>query len=283
LLIDGKTDDITKKPVISSSLKYYGADHYVKARERGYILYVEGSTDVDMLHALAEKLNHSVLKIWDERVNTYYVRNNYPTPTLESEIERVEEGYEKQPKEHYLNLRQIIPDLKGLALLDADDKSRPDSEILSLKIAYWKKYELENYFITPELLKEYALLQFKDEELFGGFRSEIDGVLDSIVLSDIFDGNQGDFDAWHQSPPSSMRLVWEAKTLSKKLSAFAETFFRELAGKTGGQILLKKGEFHRLIPFSKAETIPNEVSVKLSLLEDLFNSSRKLPTTSTGD
>jgi len=51
LLLDGRADDLARKQDIRNSLKHFGAEHYVKARERGYVLYVEGGTDVDMLRA----------------------------------------------------------------------------------------------------------------------------------------------------------------------------------------------------------------------------------------
>lgn len=78
LLLEGRADDLARKQDIRNSLKHFGADHYVKARERGYVLYVEGGTDIDMLRGLAERLEHPVAKIWDERVNSFYVQNNYP-------------------------------------------------------------------------------------------------------------------------------------------------------------------------------------------------------------
>ena len=39
LLLEGKADDLAKKQDIRNSLKHFGAEHYVKARERGYVLY----------------------------------------------------------------------------------------------------------------------------------------------------------------------------------------------------------------------------------------------------
>ena len=92
-LVDGITDDIAQKSDIRNSLKHFGASHYVKARERGYVLYVEGGTDIDMLRALAERTQHPVKDIWDERINTFYVQNNYPEASTDSELERVEGGF----------------------------------------------------------------------------------------------------------------------------------------------------------------------------------------------
>jgi len=78
---------------VENSLKVFGTENYVKARDRGYVLYVEGSTDVDMLLAFAELLGHPVVDVWDNRLNSYYVQNNYPEVSLESELERVGMGY----------------------------------------------------------------------------------------------------------------------------------------------------------------------------------------------
>jgi len=35
LLLDGRADDLARKNDIRNSLKHFGAEHYVKARERG--------------------------------------------------------------------------------------------------------------------------------------------------------------------------------------------------------------------------------------------------------
>lgn len=78
LLLNGKADDLAKRTSIRNCLKHFGADHYVRARERGYVLYVEGGTDIDMLRALAERIDHPVAQEWDDRVNSFYVQDNYP-------------------------------------------------------------------------------------------------------------------------------------------------------------------------------------------------------------
>ena len=82
-------------------------------------------------------------------------------------------------------------------------------------------------------------------ELVGGHQTEIDEVLNGLLLEQVFDGVANDFEAWNQSPPEAVRIVWEAKTQRVKLSTFAEEFFRRLATRVGGSMLLKKGELHR--------------------------------------
>lgn len=270
LLLEGQADDLAKKTDIRNSLKHFGADHYVKARERGYVFYVEGGTDVDMLRALAQRLNHPIVSVWDERINTFYVQNNYPDKSLESELERVERGFGLTPRDHFNGLRELIPGLQGLAILDNDGKGRQGVVAGALTITYWRRYEAENYFITPDILRRYARASYQDMELFGGFGDQIDSALDELVLEQIFDGVGTDFQTWKESPGEAARIVWEAKTERLKLSTFAEEFFRRLPDKIGGQMLLKKGELHRLVHLADPRSIPSEVIEKLSLLETLF-------------
>ncbi len=271
LLLDGKSDDLASKQDIRNSLKHFGAEHYVKARERGYVLYVEGGTDIDMLHALANRLNHQVATMWDERINSFYVQNNYPDQDMEAELERVEGGFGVTPQQHFNGLRNLIPQLKGLAILDNDGRDRRSQLNDALQVAYWKRYEAENYFITPELLRNYAKAQYPSNDLFAQQTQQaIDDVLNELVLEQVFDNIKADFDAWSQANTELARVLWEAKTERRKLSEFAENFFRRLATRIGGQMLLRKGELHRLVNHVSPSSVPMEVNEKLDLLVDLF-------------
>lgn len=270
LLLDGKADDLAAKSEIKNTLKHFGAEHYIKARERGYVLYVEGGTDIDMLHALARRIGHPVLDIWDERINTFYVQNNYPDQDLEAELERVEGGFGITPEKHFHGLRRMLGELKGLAILDNDGRNRQDSENNGLKIVYWRRYEAENYFITPIVLKNYVSNAYSDMSLFGGFADEADEVLTALILERVFAGEQNDYQTWRAAPPEVAQLLWTSKTERLKLSDFAEEFFRRLAGKLGHAMLLKKGELHRLVEYVKPGSISKEVHEKLDLLQFLF-------------
>ncbi|MGY4831785.1 ATP-dependent nuclease [Sphaerotilaceae bacterium SBD11-9] len=277
LLLEGRADDLAKKQDIRNSLKHFGADHYVKARERGYVLYVEGSTDVDMLRGLAERLQHPVASIWDERINSFYVQNNYPLQDVDAELERVEGGFGLTPREHFGGLRNLLPALQGLAILDNDGQSRNDRDEGVLKIRYWRRYEAENYFITPELLRKYAHQQYPPDDLFTQEALvAVDNALAETLRDLVFDGIQANYDTWQQSPPDAARLIWEAQTDRRKLSTMAEEFFRRLAQQVGGSLLLKKGELHRLIPHADLSYAAEvEVRAKLDLLQQLFEQARQ--------
>lgn len=277
LLLEGRADDLAKKQDIRNSLKHFGAEHYVKARTRGYVLYVEGGTDLDMLRAFAEKLAHPVARIWDERINSFYVQNNYPQQDIQAELERVEGGFGVTPREHFNGLRNLLPELQGLAILDNDGQNRQDRDEGALKTLYWRRYEPENYFITPELLRSYALAQYPTDDLFSQQgREAVEDALAQTLRDDIFAGSQADYDTWSASPADAARLIWEARTERRKLSAVAEAFFRRLAQMTGTAMLLTKGELHRLIPHAQltpaAET---EIRQKLDALEPLFKRAQQ--------
>lgn len=276
LLLEGQADDLAKKQDIRNSLKHFGAEHYVKARERGYVLYVEGGTDVDMLRALAERLDHPVARVWDERVNSFYVQNNYPLQDALAELERVEGGFGVTPRDHFNGLRNLLPELRGLAILDNDGQNRQDKDEGALKIRYWRRYEAENYFVTPEVLRQYALSRFPADDLFMAEQREAsEASLSEVVVELVFDGDKDDFKLWQESPAEARRLVWEAKTERRKLSTLAEEFFRRLAKKHGGAMLLKKGELHGLVALATLTPAAEaEVRAKLDLLEEVFQVAR---------
>ena len=270
LLLGGRADDLARKLEIGNALRYYGAEHYIQARQRGYVLYVEGGTDLAILGALARKLDHQVAEAWDERANAFYVQDNFPDTSLDSEMERVEGGFGVAPREHFFALQPMLPQLKGLAILDGDGRERGDSEEGGLKTTYWRRYEIENYFVSPDVLRAYTVHAYSDLPLFDGFCKDTDEVLDGLVLERVFAGRRRDFVTWKGLDADAARLLWEARTERIKLSDFAEEFFRRLANRLGHAMLLRKGDLYRLVDFVDTGDIADEVGEKLGLLAEVF-------------
>ena len=270
LLLDGRAESLAGKGEIVDALRHFGAEHYVRARQSGYVLYLEGRTDLDLLRALAEHSGHAVLDRWDEMPNVFFVRDNYPDPDADSELERVEGGYGLTPRKHFFGIRDMAQGLPGLAILDSNGRSPSDTDDGGLRIAYWRRYEIENYFITPAVLEAYALSRYGDATLFAGFRTEIESVLDTVVRERVFGGNERDFLTWKGLAEDAARLLWEARTERLKVSAVAEAFFEALAERLNRPVLLRKRDFRDLVPFAPREAIPAEVGEKLDLLKSLF-------------
>ena len=270
LLLGGRADALASSTDIVNALRHYGTEHYIRARPSGYVLYVEGGTDLAVLRALATKLKHAAADAWDQNANVYYIRDNYPEPDPDSEIERVEGGFGLRPEQHFFALRPMLPDLRGLAIRDRNASRREDTGKGGLFTVHWRRYEIENYIVTPEVLRACTAHAYRDLPLFDRFRRETDEVLDELTLDLVFDGRNRDFLTWKGMDPDAARLLWEARTERLKLSDFAEEFFRRLADRLGHAMLLRKRDLHRLVDFMDAEAIADEVSEKLELLAELF-------------
>ena len=271
LLLGGKTDNLAGRPEIRNALTYYGAEHYVRAVQHGYVLYVEGTTDLDILREFAIRLGHPAATRWDERINAFYVADSHPRADLDVELERVEGGYGQPPRRHFSALRDLVPGLRGLAILDSDGRVRQDSDEGGLRTVYWQRYEAENYFITPDLLRRHVAEHYGTGLFLDAAPDAADEVLDALIRERVFDERQ--FSAWKRADAETAQVLWDARTATLKLSAFAEEFFRRLSELLGHPMLLRKGELHRLIRSVDPASIPPEVGEKLNFLQAILDPS----------
>ena len=122
---------------VQKALREIGFDQYYQAQQTGWVLYLEGSTDLAILRAFAERLGHERVIKALERPFVHYV-GNQPL----------------QASNHYHGLREACPDLKGVALFDRLQGSMPESG--TLECLMWKQCEIENYFCTQTTLEAYA-------------------------------------------------------------------------------------------------------------------------------
>lgn len=121
---------------VLKALREIGFDHYYLAEQTGWVLYLEGSTDLALLSALAQRLNHQAQE-YLARPFVHYVANQ-PRKALE----------------HFYGLREAKPDLVGIAIYDRLEKQLSSDP--SLRQHTWRKRELENYVCQRETLLAYA-------------------------------------------------------------------------------------------------------------------------------
>ncbi len=266
LLLEGRKDDLAARSDIRNALQHYGTESYVRARQCGYVLYVEGGTDVQILRAFARHMGHPVFEALGQSLNSYYLRDNFPDTDVDSEMARVEGSFGMTPQKHFVALRSVVPGLEGLAILDSDGTDKRDFAGGGLQVTYWKRYEIENYFVAPDILKRYSVNAHRSATLFGQFEQQIDDILDGLIVQQIFAGNERDFGTWKALDGDAARLVWDRSTERTKLSSFAEEFFRRLAEQVGGPMLLRKSDLHELLTFVDVRQLPSEVSEKLDRL-----------------
>jgi hypothetical protein len=161
----------------------------------------------------------------------------------------------------------MIPELRGLEIRDNDGKPHQEGARGALQIRMWKRYEPENYFVTPELLLAWADRHLPHEDLFTQARQEL---LDEMILRVVFEDNREDFANYQKADHSTRKTLWRAQTQARKLSLFAEEFFQRLAQETGTRMLARKGELHALVALCDATDLNGEVREKLDALHDLL-------------
>lgn len=269
LILAGHAEDLASKPAIKESLKRFGAAHYVRARETGHVLYLEGSTDLAMLRAYADRLGHPVRHLIADgaHLNVYSLQDNRPEPGQSPEelLDAVEGAFGQKARDHFLALRNILPKLRGMEIIDNDNRGLLESSAGGFRRLPWKRYELENYLVTPDLLM--AWVHADGIDLFADQRQAI---LDGLLLEQIFDHNQADFENYSKANSSTQNTIWRAQTQTKKLSLFAEEFFRCCAAATGTAIALRKGDFYQLISRQPLASIDPEISEKLDAILGLL-------------
>ncbi len=118
------------------SLRSIGFDQYYQAEQTGWILYLEGSTDLAVLQAFAQLLDHPAREVLEQPF-VHYVANQ-----------------PAKARDHFFGLREAKSDLVGIAVFDSIpqelDENAPLCEFK------WRQREIENYLCYPETLLAYA-------------------------------------------------------------------------------------------------------------------------------
>ena len=132
---------------VLKSLTDLGFDQYYQAEQTGWVLYVEGPTDLAILQTFAATLGHPATELL-ERPFVHYVATNLP----------------QRARDHFFGLREAKPDLTGLALFDRLDKElHLGSPLMEMM---WQRNEIENYLCQEEVLLAYARAD-QPNDLFG--------------------------------------------------------------------------------------------------------------------
>ena len=122
---------------VLKSLKEIGFEHYYQAEQTGWVLYLEGSTDLAILQSLAKKIDHqSAIEVL-EKPFVHYIRNQ------PLEVSR-----------HFHGLKEATPRLKAVAIFDRLEQGL--SDIPGVEMLQWRRREIENYLCYPETLFAYA-------------------------------------------------------------------------------------------------------------------------------
>jgi hypothetical protein len=265
LLLHGTANNLAKDQDIKNTLRNFGIEHYYKAKVHPRILYVEGRTDIDILLALAKKLgNEKAVQVLEVGRNVYYTKNIESENTLENRLERIAGAFGNY-NQHFHTLKRFVPELRGFAIFDSDNRHIEDKIDGDLAIMYWKDYEIENYFITPHTLTEYVKSVFNNEGGMLFYDNHIEDFIDcvnDILLEIVFNNDADQLLEYNKSSIALQRTL--LRTI--KMSRLAERVFERYAEKRSEPLLLTKSDFFYLVPYCRIETIPSEVNEKLNMM-----------------
>jgi hypothetical protein len=215
---------------VLKALKAIGFEDYYLAGTTGWVLYLEGATDLEILRAFASTLNHDAAEVL-ERPFVRYIANQ-----------------PSKAREHFYGIREAREDLVGFVLTDRLDQQAADTG--ELLIRQWRRREIENYLCLPDVFERYAA---------GLARQQSAGPLFATVDEQRFR------DVMHECverriPPAAMQDTRDRWWIDVKASdEFLDPVFEEFFDKLNLPNLMRKTDYHRLASLVPAEHIDDEV------------------------
>jgi len=139
---------------LREALKRVTTTDLLLGREVGIVLYVEGGTDEKILGEWARCLDHPTRRFFDRPFVHWLGGRSL-----------------REARDHFFALRAAFPGLRGVCLLDGDNRDDPDEETTraGLVVLRWRRYEIENYLLQPAAIKrfvEFPLMEPRIEEAF---------------------------------------------------------------------------------------------------------------------
>lgn len=220
------------------ALKEIGFEQFALAEQTGWVLYLEGATDLAILQGFAEILEHPARTAL-RRPFVRYVGN-----------------YRPRARDHFYGLHESKPDLVGLLITDRLEREPRETDP-RLSEWMWPRREVENYLIQPETLLLFAQaggLEQSAGPLFAHaeserFRSQMERCIGDLA------------------PPVALRNPddpwWQdVKATDEFLDRVFKMFYAEL----GLPNLMQKSDHHRLTRFVPKDQIDPAVTEALDLI-----------------
>lgn len=215
---------------VLKSLRDIGFDDFYQAEQTGWVLYLEGATDLSILHTFAKTLNHQAFQRLD-RPFLHTVGTNVP----------------QQARDHFYGLREAKRNLTGIAVFDRLDKElQSNSPLVEMM---WDRREIENYLCMEEVLLQYA--QGKgNPDLFANSQE--------IVMQECIDEITSALRTLRNEDPWSPDI----KATDDFLDPLFALYFKKLKLPN----LLRKTDYHILAEFVPANLIDQDVTNKLDMI-----------------
>ncbi len=222
-----------KRSQVIKSLMEIGWEQYYQAEEKGWLVCLEGSTDLAILQAFAKTLEHPAADHLAQPF-VHYVATNIP----------------QRARDVFFGLQEAVPQLVGIAIFDRLDKQLQNHAQFTELM--WDRRELENYFCCEDVLLRWAASAPADH-LFGAAQNTkwLAAMRESIrEVSALLEVD--DKEPW--SP--------EVKATDEVLDRIFRVFFRKL----NLPITFSKSDYHVLASLLPADDIDQDIVGKLDAI-----------------
>ena len=232
------------------SLSRISSSDYLKAKERGCVLYVEDYTDVDILREWARVTNHDALGFLDSPFAVYV--GNVPS----------------KARDHFAGLKAAYAGLRGLLLIDHTDTLLQGNLLTE---TMWNRREIENYLVVPSALIRFCEQAAKESM---GISSDEDGGLfgktipNPSAIDSLFKKISRVSDDEYAMPLVDTPYLKDAKASELIL----EPFFKEFYKIIGQYNTMPKNAFYRIASIMTPNEIHPEIQEKLNAIAKLKKS-----------
>ena len=209
------------------------------------MLYLEDQTDLSILKAFAERLNHPA----NEALRSPFL---YPVGNQPN-----------KGREHFNDLVEAKPDLQGFLLVDQDAQGLRDRD--NLQERKWERREIENYICQPETLEAFAR-EFGQSKAGGPLfeSSAAEKAVDSMrkAVSD-------------RVAPAALRNPQDPWWSTVKASdEFLDLVFPEFYKQLGLRPDFRKADYFRLVSHIQEVLISPEVVGVLDAIDNVAKKAR---------
>ncbi|MCF7674276.1 MAG: AAA family ATPase [Akkermansiaceae bacterium] len=146
-----RVDTRARQNQVKKALESIPLSDFYLAQQAGWMLYLEGTTDLAILRKLAIRKGHEAAAILAQRVPLICLGSNKPGDA----------------RSHYEAMREAMPRIPGLAIFDR--LPNPETQLSTmqgLREEMWQRREIENYLVSRESILEYATSGFDVDDLF---------------------------------------------------------------------------------------------------------------------
>jgi predicted ATPase len=230
---------------ILKALKDIGFEHYIQAEQSGWVLYLEGSTDLAILRAWAGKLEHPAREALSKPY-IHYLNTNLPSVA----------------RNHFNAVKEANPRLLGLAIFDRLEKE-PQGLQDGFSDLAWTKREIENYLAGSDVLLAFARGNHLSDDLIeqAEWQSRVDAMKEAIAEVEDATRTLGE-DLWSDDRKASEQVL-------------PQIFQRYRQKCVDVRVPAGKGEYHKLVEYQRREDIHADVFAMLEAIMKTYSEAIK--------